>query len=206
MTARVRQEAERAGKEIEPRAAALLADMNPDGPAALASELAKLVAHVGERRRIEVADVEAVAVSTAGGNKYTFVDLVGMGRRDEALAELHALLEDGESPLYLVTLLAQHFLLLGGIRACEARGIRSPEAIAQALRKPAWILTTKKNFQIRGYEPPREQARRYDRAAIDRWLAGLLELDLALKSSRLPPAALMEEWILRLMSVAPAAA
>jgi DNA polymerase III delta subunit len=129
-----------------------------------------------------------------------------MGRRDEALAELHALLEDGESPLYLVTLLAQHFLLLGGIRACEARGIRSPEAIAQALRKPAWILTTKKNFQIRGYEPAREQARRYDRAAIDRWLAGLLELDLALKSSRLPPAALMEEWILRLMSVAPAAA
>ena len=205
MTARVRHEAERAGKEIEPRAAALLADMNADGPAALASEMAKLVAHVGGRPRIEVADVEAVAVSSAGGNKYTFVDLVGMGRRDEALVELHALLEDGESPLYLVTLLAQHFLILGGIRACEARGMRSPEAIAQALRKPAWILT-KKNFQIRGYEPPREQARCYDRAAIDRWLAGLLELDLALKSSRLPPAALMEEWILRLMSVAPATA
>jgi len=126
-----------------------------------------------------------------------------MGRRDEALVELHALLERGESPLYLVTLLAQHFLLLGGIRACEARGVRTPEAIGRALGKSAWILT-KKNADISGYRSPREQARRYDRPAIDRWLSGLLDLDLALKSSRLPPAALLEEVVLRLMSTASA--
>ncbi len=199
---RIRRQVEGAGKEIDEQAASLLASLNPDGASALAGEVAKLVAHVGARRRIEVADVEAVAVSSAGGNKYNFVDLVGMGRRDEALAELHALLEQGESPLYLVTLLAQHFLLLGGIRACEARGVRTPEAIGRTLGKPAWILT-KKNAGISGYRPPREQARRYDRAAIDRWLSGLLDLDLALKSSRLPPAALMEEYVLRLMSAVP---
>jgi DNA polymerase III delta subunit len=193
----------RGGKEIDARAASLLAALNLDDASALAGEVAKLVAHVGERRRIELADVEAVAVSSAGGNKYNFLDLVGMGRREEALAELHALLERGESPLYLVTLLAQHFLLLGGIRACEAGGVRTPEAIGRALGKPAWILT-KKNAGISGYRPPREQARRYDRPAIDRWLSGLMDLDLALKSSRLPPAALMEEYVLRLMSAAPA--
>jgi DNA polymerase-3 subunit delta len=203
MRGRIRRQVERAGKEIDDRAAALLSDLNPDDPSRLVGEVAKLVAAVGERPRIEVADVESVAVSSAGGNKYNFVDLVGMGRREEALAELHTLLEQGESPLYLVTLLAQHFLLLGGVRACEARGVRTPEAIGRALGKPAWVLT-KKNFQIRGYRPPREQARRFDRAAIDGWLSGLLDLDLALKSSRLPPAALMEEWVLRLMSATPA--
>jgi DNA polymerase-3 subunit delta len=201
---RIRRRAEKAGKEIAPDAARLLADLLADDASALAGEMAKLVAHVGERRRIETADVEAVAVSTPAGNKYTFVDLVGMGRRDEALLELHALLESGESPLYLVTLLTQHFLFLGGIRACEARGIRSPDAIGRALGKSAWLLT-KKNAEISGYRSPREQARRYDRAAIDRWLSGLLELDLALKSSRLPPAALLEGVVLRLMSTASAA-
>jgi DNA polymerase-3 subunit delta len=197
---RVKLEVKRAGGEITEEAAAMLAELNPEGTAALAGEVAKVLAHAGERNRVEAADVEAVAVSSAGGNKYTFVDLVGMGRREEALAELRALLEEGESPIYLVTLLSQHFLLLGGIRACEARGVRDPDAIARALdMKSPWLLT-RKNFRVRGYEPARVQARRYDREAIDRWLAGLLELDVALKSSRLPAPALMEESILRLMS------
>jgi DNA polymerase III delta subunit len=198
METRVRELVRRTGMEIDPEAVSLLTGLNED-PDALATEVAKLVARLGERRRIETADVEAVVVSSARGNVYTCVDLVGMGRREEALAELHALLEAGESPLYLVTLLAQHFLLLGGIRACEARGIRSADAIARALDKPMWMLSRNKRW-IPNYRPPLEQARRYDRAAVDRWLAGLLDLDLALKSSRLPPAALMEESVLRLMS------
>jgi DNA polymerase III delta subunit len=201
----IEREVRRRGKEIEPRAAALLAELHGEGTAGLVQEVAKVLAHAGERPRVFRADVEAVAVSAGGGDKYLFVDLVAMGRREAALAELHALLEAGESPIYLVTLLAQHFLFLGGIRACEARGLRGAEAIARALGKPAWLLD-RRNPRVAGHEPPRAQARRYDRAAVDRWLAGLLQLDLALKSSRLPAAALMEETILRLMSVAPAAA
>ena len=205
IAARVREEARRAGKEIAPAAAALLAELNPEGTAVLPAEVAKAAARAGERPRIELEDVQAVAVSSAGADRYLFVDLVGMGRRAEALAELHALLEGGESPIYLVTLLTQHFLLLGGIRACEARGVRSPAAVAAALGKPAWLLT-RRNYRIRGHEPPQIQARRYDRRAVDAWLAGLLELDVALKSSRLPPAALMEDTVLRLLSATPAAA
>lgn len=205
LKALIKREVERAGKQIAQPAAALLAELNSDGAAALRREVEKVLTYVGERARVEVADVEAVAISSATGNRYTFLDLVGMGRRAEAISELHALLESGESPIYLVTLLVQHFLVLGGIRACEARGVRAPEALARTLGKPAWIFT-KRNFRIRGYESPLEQARRFDREAIDRWLAGLIELDLALKSSRLPPAALMEEYVLRLMSITAAAA
>ncbi|MBA2565808.1 MAG: hypothetical protein H0V09_10355 [Gemmatimonadetes bacterium] len=201
--ARVKQEVGRAGREITDAAAALLAELHPEGTAGLGQEVAKAIAHAGERRRIEEADVEAVTVSSAGGNRYTFVDLVGMGRRGEALAELRRLLEGGESAIYLVTLLAQHFLVLGGIRACEAAGIRTSEGIASRLGRSAWQID-RKNFRIRGYEAPRVQARRYDRPAMDRWLAGLLTLDVALKSSRLPTDALMEETVLRLMSGASA--
>ncbi|MFN2431728.1 MAG: DNA polymerase III subunit delta [Gemmatimonadota bacterium] len=205
LKARVRDEVRRAGKEIEERAAGMLAELHPDGSVGLLQDVAKVVAHAGERARVTPADVEAVTVSAPLGNRYTFVDLVGMGRAAEAVAELHALLEQGESPIFLVTLLAQHALLLGGIRACEARGERSSEAIAGALGKSAWILD-RRNFRVRGYESPRVQARRYDREAIDAWLASLLQLDLALKSSRLAPGTMMEEWVLRRMAVAPSAA
>lgn len=201
---RIRQEVEQAGKKIDDRAAGLLADLHREDPVALSTEIAKVVAHAGDRHEISAVDVEEVGVSSGAGDRYTFVDLVGMGRRAEAMRELRDLLERGESPIFLVSLLTQHFLLLGGIRACDARGARNAEEIAAALGKSAWILT-KKNFRIRGYRPPRDQARRYDRQAIDRWLAGLLELDLALKSSRLPSSALVEEMVLRMMS-RPAAA
>jgi DNA polymerase-3 subunit delta len=202
LEARVRREVERHGRTIDPRAARLLAELLPDDTAAIGPEVEKLVALAGDRPRIEPQDVERVAAGTPAGDRWAFVDLVGMGRRDEALAALRRLLDAGESPIFLVTLLAQHFLLLGGIRACEARGLRASEEIGREVGKSAWALD-RRSFRIRGAESARTQARRHDRAAVDRWLGGLLELDLALKSSRLPAAAVMEERLVRLLSPSP---
>ena len=197
--ARVRREVERHGKTIESRAARLLAELLPEDTSALGPEVEKLVSLVGDRPGIGTEDVERVAVGSPAGDRWAFVDLVGMARREESLAALRRLLEGGESPIFLVTLLAQHFLLLGGIRASEARGLRGSEEIAREVGKSAWALD-RRSFRIRGAESARTQAHRYDRAAVDRWLTGLLELDLALKSSRLPAAAVMEERLVRLLS------
>ncbi len=138
-------------------------------------EIRKLLLFVGDRKEIVLEDVAAVAGASRG---YTIFDLQGaVGRRNlpEALRILARMLEMGEYPLLIVTMLARFFVSLWKVHELK-RARASEQQIASELRmKPFFVKQT-----IRF-------AAEFTPAEIERALAALYEADLQLKSSAVDP-------------------
>ncbi|MBX6364390.1 MAG: DNA polymerase III subunit delta, partial [Gemmatimonadetes bacterium] len=180
------------------QAAARGVDLRPDAARALAAaigtdlgvltrELEKLRDYVGERARIEVADIEAVAGQIPRQNRWEWFDLVGEARIAEARRALPALLEAGESGVGLVLGLGTQLLrialaLHGGERALEAQLPPHQRWLAGRIAR---------------------QARRWTAPLLDQALDDLLRADRLLKSTALGDDAILEELLLRLEARAP---
>jgi DNA polymerase III subunit delta len=156
----------------------------------LAVELAKAAAYVADRRQVTLEDVRAVGGYLPRVDRWAWLDRVGEKRFAEALAELPDLLDAGETGVGLVIGVGAHLLRLGIL----LDGGR--EALERHLRpNQLWLA--------RRLEP---QARRWRSAEIDAALGELLRTDRLLKSASLSDRQAIEELLLRLASLDPAAA
>lgn len=175
---RLREEAERLGCRIGPRAvAALLEATGPDLGRAV-NELAKLRAAVGEGGTV---DEEQVATHAAGYAHRTWDELAqAVSARDLAasLRLLDRLPLGPEDLLKLMGALGRRLRLLwflaeggGGLPP----GVRPWPASEQDLRR---------------------DAARFSRREIERALAALLEVDVAVKGTAAPPRLLLERFLL----------
>lgn len=172
------------GVEMEPEAAQRMGGAVGTDLGILAKELEKLADYVGERRRIEVVDVEAAGTRIPAQDRWRWFDLVGDGKLEEALDTLGTLLGQGESGVGLVIGLTTHFLRLGVV---AERGAPALEALLPVHQK--WLARKLVS-----------QARRWRPAEIDAALAGLLRVDRLLKASPLSEEHLLEEWLLTLLA------
>jgi len=172
------------GMELEVDAAQALGSAIGANLGILSTELEKLSTFAGERGRVTLADVEAAGTSLPSQDRWRWLDLVGEGRLDQALASLGVLMGQGESGVGLVIGLATQFLRIGlvaeqGPRALEATLPRHQEWLAKRLVA---------------------QARRWRAEEIDAALEGLLRVDRLLKASPLTDEHLLEEWLLGLIA------
>jgi DNA polymerase III subunit delta len=153
----------------------------------LASELRKLAAYAGDRKRITVEDVKAVGGSIPRQDRWAWFDLVSERRIGKALAALPVLLEQGENGVGLVIgitgqLLKVALVVAGGQGALERE------------------LKPFQRWMARRIVP---QARRWTLPEVDAALAELLRTDRLLKSASLNDRQAIEELLLRLWAIRP---
>ncbi|MAE69227.1 MAG: hypothetical protein CME06_02030, partial [Gemmatimonadetes bacterium] len=96
--------------EIDPRAADALLAARGEDLTALALEIEKLADYVGERRRIEKADVVALVPAAREPNVFELVDTMARSELDRALDLYDRLCAGGEDPLAVVGAAAWRFL------------------------------------------------------------------------------------------------
>lgn len=124
----VRQE----GAEITPAACDLLAATSGGDPATLHHEIEKLVSYVGPQGRIDEALVGELASAGRLSDIFALVDAIGQRRRARAMLELHRLLQAGQHPLYILSMVVRQFRLLLQVKGIPA-GERQPEQVARIL-------------------------------------------------------------------------
>lgn len=120
------------GGEIEPAAAQYLAALVGAELRLLDQEIAKLVIYVNGERPIAKGDVEVLVPYARQAIIFDLVDALGRRDGQTAARVLHGLLEAGEHPLGLLTMIVRQFRLLIQAKELGADGASSQD-IARAL-------------------------------------------------------------------------
>jgi DNA polymerase-3 subunit delta len=90
-------ETKRQGGQIEPAAAARLAEMTGEEPRQAAQEITKLLTYVNFAHAIGIEDVEAVSILTASVDVFDLVDALGAQNGKLAQKLMHRLLEEKDA-------------------------------------------------------------------------------------------------------------
>jgi DNA polymerase III subunit delta len=189
----VQDEARRREVAFDTGAAQLLCDEVGSELGQLADAVERLAVYVGERKKITVADIEAVVATTRQRNVFELCNAVGEGSRDRALTVLSSMMGAREPGVRIVAMLTRHVRQLWTANGLLARRMNKFD-LAQALGIPP--------FFVDGIEA---QAKRWDANAFSRMHAALFEADKALKSSRLEDDRILEQLVLELTRPAAAA-
>src|SRR5207245_229453 len=86
------------GVALDSEAAEELSEILNGELAAIRTELEKLAAYVGERKRIEIADVELLVVSAKKYSVWDLAEILAARQPARALVFLDSLLREGEAP------------------------------------------------------------------------------------------------------------
>jgi DNA polymerase-3 subunit delta len=116
-------EAKNQSGQLEPRAAARLAEMVGTDTRQAGMEIAKLLAYVNWARPVKIEDVEAVSIVTAEVDIFTLVDALANGQTGEAQKLLHRMLENEEAFALWGMVIRQFRLLLQAREVIDARGM-----------------------------------------------------------------------------------
>jgi DNA polymerase-3 subunit delta len=171
------------GKKSDRGTAQALLDRIGADPDRLASEIAKLVLYVGDRREVTPDDV---AEASGGGRPraiFELTDAIGSRDRARALRLVHHLHAQGEAPLALLAGLGNHLRRLLRARECE----------------PLDPATVQRELGVHPYAAQKlvEQLRRVDRRRLRTALEAVARTDRALKGGTpLPPDRAMEQLVL----------
>jgi DNA polymerase-3 subunit delta len=134
----IAQQVQREGCEITPAAADLLAATSGTDPAMLRQEVAKLATYVGAQGRIDERLVAELASTGRLSDIFSLVDAIGQRRRAQAMVELRRLLEAGQHPLYILTMVVRQFRLLLQVKALPP-GDRRPDVVARTIRVHPYV-------------------------------------------------------------------
>ncbi len=154
----------------------------------IGNELQKVEIFIKDRKTILFDDVKAVV---GDFREYTSFDLaaaVGRKDREKAFLVLHRLLQEGEQPLGLLGSIAWNFRRIMQVKAMEAAGIASDEAMKK-LRPPVIF------HQVALFK---SQMKSYTPEELRKAFPVMLSADRALKSSGLSSRLIMDRMILEL--------
>jgi DNA polymerase-3 subunit delta len=178
----IRQRVPEKGGQIEPRAAAQLAELGVGDLRQLDLALDALVAYAAERA-IGPADVRELVPQSRAADVFQLVDAVGARDRRAALEVYRHLVADDVSPVYLLVMLTRQFRLLLSAREAQQAG----EDLAGALEVSPWVAQ-KLGQQARQYRVERCVAA-YDK---------LVRTDLAIKTGEADETIAVELLIMEL--------
>ncbi len=175
------------GKQLVAAAARLLVDLVGAEMGLLDQEMAKLAAYVGDAKRIDAADVDALVGNSRAENTWRIFDLIGDGQTGEALTFLDRLFEQGEDPFRLLGAFSMQLRRLAQAGRLAVQGT-PPAAALEAVGVPPF-----------GRTAAEKQLRRLGRRRLGQLYDWLLLTDLGLKGmSPLPPRTLFERLVVEL--------
>jgi DNA polymerase III subunit delta len=114
------------GRKIEPAAAEMLSFLIGNNLQELSTQIEKLVVYAGERLRLTVDDVRAVASSTKAFTVFELARYLGVRDLQNALRCLDTLFRNGEETFQIIGALARHFRQLWRVREMLDR--KAPQA------------------------------------------------------------------------------
>jgi DNA polymerase-3 subunit delta len=178
------------GVEIDRDAALELAENLNGELAGIRTELEKLAAYAGDRRRITLSDIELMVVSARKYSVWELADMLASRQPSEALEFLDSLLREGEQPASLLGALAWMYRKLLEAQELPA-GVQGRQAASRL------------HMQVKTAEKAVLQSRKFPRTQLTTGLAALYEADSRLKSGGTSQRAVMEFLVARLASSAP---
>ncbi len=173
------------GVDLDRDAAQELAEILNGDLAAIHTELEKITAYVGERKRIALADVELMVVSARKYSTWDLTDMLAAQQTSKALEFLNSLLRDGE----------QLVAMLGALAWMYRKLLEAQELPANT---NGWQAASRLHMQSKAAEKAVTQSRKFPRAQLTQGLAALYEADSRLKSGAADKTAVMEFLVAQL--------
>jgi DNA polymerase III subunit delta len=179
------------GATLEPDAADELCDALNGELAAIRTELEKLSAYAGDRRKITRADVDLLVIPARKYEVWDLADMLAAREPAQALEFLDSLLREGEAAPALLGALAWMYRKL-----LEAQELPSGTA--------EWQAASRLKMRPKAAELAVRQSRKFPKTQLTRGLAALYEADSRLKSGGTNQRAVMEFLVTQLASPVPA--
>lgn len=174
-------------KQLPAPAAALLVDLVGTEMGQLDQELLKLSVYVGDKAKIETADVDRLVGNSRAENTWKIFDAIAAGNVPEAMIILHRLFDQGEEPLRILGAFSMQLRRLAQAARLTAEGKSLAAALEQVGVPPFGVKSAEQQMRHLGR---RRLAKLYD------WL---LEMNLDLRGgSPLPERTLFERFLLKL--------
>ena len=164
----VSEEAKRRGVAIAPPARTRLIEVVGADLSRLSLVLEQLALYAGERP-IAVDDVDDLVADTRERSVFELTDAIGAGDRPRALAALASLVDQRQSAIGVVSMLARHMRQLALYRSARDSGMGKPD-LGRVLGVPPFVV-----------DKLGRQAGRYSDAALGRAVTALSATDRALK-------------------------
>jgi len=176
------------------------------------NELQKLVVFAGEKTMIDEEDVETVVGKTKEDRVFDLTNAMSEKNAKAALLALQALLDQGEPPLMILSMISREIRLLlqasiltqSGKLPPMTPGMEFPSfqknvypsvsAMAQGMARKEDLLVGKHPFVI--FNALRH-CRRFSYPVLIGYLDELLEMDRAMKSSTTDPQLLLERFLIK---------
>lgn len=174
---------------MAPEAAHMLVELLGDNLRMLASEIDKLGVYVGESGEIGPDDVRTLTSAGRELDAFELTDALARGNRSAALARLHGLLDQGEAPLRIVGLVAFQTRALMQVKRLSERGMSTFQIAETAGLKP---YVVEKSLPL---------ARQFTFPQLEAAHHALLEIDTALKRSRMTPELALDLLVLEFGAV-----
>jgi DNA polymerase-3 subunit delta len=175
------------GATLEQDAAEVLCDVLNGELAAIRTELQKLSAYAGDRRRITRADVDLLVISARKYEVWDLADMLAARQPAQALEFLDSLLREGEAAPALVGALAWMYRKLLEAQELPA-GMAGQQAAGRLRMRPDAA-----GLAVR-------QSRKFPKEQLTTGLAALYEADSRLKSGGTNQRAVMEFLVTQLAS------
>ncbi|HKJ05069.1 MAG TPA: DNA polymerase III subunit delta [Geopsychrobacteraceae bacterium] len=150
------------------------------------TELGKLQTYLGALRLIDVVDVQAVVSKVRSENVFDIGNAVARGETGKAFSLSKKLIEEGEAPLKILSLLVRHYRQLWKLRELQVKG-KNQKEMASLVGLPPFFV-----------DGMLTQAKRFSSLDFRRAFNLFLETDLAMKSSGANPGSLLEALLLNL--------
>jgi DNA polymerase-3 subunit delta len=181
---------QRYGGQIEPRAAALLAQNIGDNLRLLDQEIQKLLLYAGDDRRIALEDVRVMVPYVESADViFQMVDALGQRDPRQAAAYLHRLLAVGEHPLRIFGMVVRQFRLLMQVRWLMDQHYPQQQIVSRLKLHP---------FVVRKVHG---QAARFTPVQLRDAYRQLKEIDLAIKKGQVPQETALDLLIAQLTSL-----
>jgi len=182
----INSEVKKRGRTISQQAAEMMATMIGTDLGELSQAIERVILYAGERKMLNDKDVAAAIAETHQYRVFDFADAVGSRNWPKAFALLSNLVENGQSPVFVLAMLARHFRIL--LKAREATGKMEPGRIASYIGVHPYFakgcIAQSKNFSAGELRAAFRIMHRCDRE---------------LKSSPVPKERIMERALFELM-------
>jgi len=136
-------------------------------------EIDKLLTYVDGKRPVSAEDVQTLVSRARETSIFDLVDCVGRRETARALQWLHYLLEEGEHPLQVLTMLARQVRILIQVSELRKQGLVPPEIASQLALHPYVVGKAI------------DQALKFDTAQLEAAHRRLVETDWAIKTGKM---------------------
>jgi DNA polymerase-3 subunit delta len=179
----VKAEVHRRGFRISPAAVSFLIDEVGNSLFALSGEIDKLITYAGDRKTIEPPDVAQLTGHTRNWVVWALTDALARKEVASAIRILENLLQEDDRGIGIVGILNWQISRLWQGRCVLDRGGSRDE------------LMTRLHIDYKKVDALQEQIRKFSQEDLSRLSRLLLKTDIALKSTGLPPRAVLERFL-----------